>query len=996
MLSSQTRLNAIRFPQHDPFFRMALAAGTILALLFFAAPAHAVTITLDANCSLTEAIKSANGDSTPSGSTCEPGSGADTISFSTITQVTLLAALDNITSDITIQGGTNVSIDGGSNHRHFVITSGGKLTLNNIILNNGKSSQDGGSIYVASGGRLTLTKVTLGNAESGGRGGGIFIASGASATIQGKSRIHNNEAVNGGGIYSLGSLTIIDSWVYSNNAKTIGSATGEHGAGIHIAGGSATIRGGSKIYSNTAEVEHGGGIYILAASATISNSSIYNNIATKDGGGIYVGTGGSLNISNSTVAKNTAATQGGGILYAAGASSYISHVTIMENVVNTASTSAGTGLHVSARDNARNLRLRNSIIASSDTDNADCYSSREIGQYVGNLVRQQQCWAAANGDPNLDTSNEPNSYTPNSGSPALGIGNASICQQYPRDQLGVRRPATGCDAGSVELGGENWIYVDSDCTLNDAIKAANTNNSVSNSGCEAGKGGGALDVIWLRQNVTLSANLPNVTESVRIEGSGRSVDGGGSYDMFKLTTTINLTINNATLRNARATNEGGAISNGGGTITVTNVIFDSNTSPGSGGAIDLDSGTITVDRSAFLSNVASFTGGAVDVSNGTLTITNSTFFDNRTTNHGGAIYINGGTATLAHLTLWNNRNTHAGGDWIDAIRAGGTTNMYNTIIGRDSASSHKLCGGGFNDSTTARGNLIHNPASTDGCPQATEGDPRLGGLTGGFMPLGAGSKAIGAGRPATCALYPTDQRGASRSLNNCDIGAVQFFSSDSGSSSVGVSGEYVAPDDGADAAGAVCTGELLNSTGSYRITVSYGLCSGIQFNQLQLSAIGIGYVVEAGPLDAIDVWGWVTSGVEVCFKRQASTLFLDAANSPRTIGQLASTWDGEWTCADIDRAGTIVLMPADSYLTTAPADVASPGVAAAMTPLADCMVELLYALNFRETPGGTIMMQLPHRIRLTAFQRTAEWVEVDYHGTRGWLSAGHVTFVGSC
>ena len=263
--------------------------------------------------------------------------------------------------------------------------------------------------------------------------------------------------MNGGGIYSLGSLTIIDTVLEVNKAKTIGSTTGKYGAGLYIAGGSATVRGGTIIRQNRAEVEHGGGIYVTSGGLTVENSSIASNYAKKDGAGIYVGTGGRLNISNSTVAKNTAETQGGGILFAAGATSYISHVTIMENVVNTASTSTATGLHVSARDSATNLRLRNSIIASSDSDNADCYSSREIGQYVGNLVRQQQCWAAANGDPNLDTTDEPNYYTPNSGSPVLGIGNAGICQQYSRDQLGVRRPRHWL---RCRLGGARWRKLD--------------------------------------------------------------------------------------------------------------------------------------------------------------------------------------------------------------------------------------------------------------------------------------------------------------------------------------------------------------------------------------------------------------------------------------------------------------------------------------------------------------------------------------------------------
>ncbi len=963
--------------------RPVLALPLLCFLLAWSAHvSHAATINLDANCNLGEAIKSANGDSTPSGSTCEAGSGADTIVFGTITQVTLLAAFDNIISDITIQGGTNVSIDGASYYRHFIITGGGKLTLKNIILNNGKTSQDGGSIYVASGGRLTLTEVTVGNAEAGRNGGGIFIASGATATIQGK-RIHDNDAVNGGDIYSLGSLTLIDSTLESNKAKTIGSATGKHGGGIYIAGGSATVRGGSIIKSSTA-VENGAGIYITSGSVTISNSSIFNNVATKDGGGIYVGTGGRLTISNSTVAKNTAKIQGGGILYAAGGSSSITHVTIMENVVNDASTSTATGLHVSHQESAKNLRLRNSIIASSDSDNADCYSSREIGQYVGNLVRQQQCWAAANGDPNLDTTtNAPEYYTPNSGSPALGIGNASICRQYSLDQLGVRRPATGCDAGSVERGGENWINVDSDCTLNDAIRAANTNAAVSNSGCEAGKSG-AQDVIWLRRNVRLSANLPNVTESVRIEGGGRAIDGVGGNAIFGMTGSYTLTLKNMTLKNGKHGNGGGAFRISGGTVNATNIVFDSNATDGNGGAVYQSNGTVNIDRSLFKANTAASYGGAIEVQQGTLTLTNSTLVDNRSGNHGGAIYISGGTATLAHLTLWNNRNTHDGGDWVDNIRAGGTTNMYNTIIGRDSVTTHKLCGGGFNDSTTARGILIFNGLkdadgnNADGCPAATDANPRLRGLSGGVLPLGAGSPAIGAGRPATCTEYPTDQRGAARSLNNCDIGAVQFFQVEEAGG-----GPYIPPTPIA------CTGEWLNANSDIRVSATYDICSGINFERRDFGAIGIQWVIDAGPLDVVDVWGWVRPTAEVCFPQLGSMLSISASMGQRVVQPLPSYRDGQYSCAQIGEPALLVLLQADSPHTTAPS--AGPQV-----ELAGCMVRTKYILNLREAADGDVITLLPYDVTLTAFSQAGLWYEVDYHGTRGWVSGAYVEPMGNC
>ncbi len=64
--------------------------------------------------------------------------------------------------------------------------------------------------------------------------------------------------------------------------------------------------------------------------------------------------------------------------------------------------------------------------------------------------------------------------------------------------------------------------------------------------------------------------------------------------------------------------------------------------------------------------------------------------------------------------------------------------------------------------------------------------------------------------------------------------------------------------------------------------------------------------------------------------------------------------------------------------------------------LQNCMARTNYMLNLRETPGGEILQLLPYDVTLTAFQRTAEWIKVDYHGLRGWLSIPHVTLLGNC
>ena len=77
-------------------------------------------------------------------------------------------------------------------------------------------------------------------------------------------------------------------------------------------------------------------------------------------------------------------------------------------------------------------------------------------------------------------------------------------------------------------------------------------------------------------------------------------------------------------------------------------------------------------------------------------------------------------------------------------------------------------------------------------------------------------------------------------------------------------------------------------------------------------------------------------------------------------------------------------------------DPICPPVTPTPSTLDGCMVNTLNILNMRETPGGTVLRILPYAVTLTAFQRVGDWVEVDFYGLRGWISAKHVTFVGSC
>ena len=94
----------------------------------------------------------------------------------------------------------------------------------------------------------------------------------------------------------------------------------------------------------------------------------------------------------------------------------------------------------------------------------------------------------------------------------------------------------------------------------------------------------------------------------------------------------------------------------------------------------------------------------------------------------------------------------------------------------------------------------------------------------------------------------------------------------------------------------------------YQLWATHGLASGVQFQRVNQTGVGNIAVIDLGVLDAIDVWGYVEPGVQVCFPQEGHIAFLDAAYSPGLVTKLADvffTSEG-YTCVNTKRAGTIV------------------------------------------------------------------------------------------
>ena len=387
--------------------------------------AFAADITVDADCSLANAILSANGETMlEPQAECEAGaSGGDNNGLDTITID--VAGTDNgtITLDATLSVSSAIIIEGrgnrlnGAGNQIFNVTAGA-LTLKDLTLFSGFSLSNGGAIAVADA-ALTLNNSAIRN--SGARG-------------------------LGGGVYALNSdVTLVDSAISDSLTKASAEDVlveeepdeSEANAVAQAEQSDETPEPETDTEAELPAVEGlaGGGLYFAGETSTltIDRSGIDNNESPEIGGGLYIASGSAF-ISNSTISANKSGASSGG-LYNAG-NSILRHVTVIGN----ASISAG-GINDSAT-----LLLYNSIL--SDNEGGDCNGS--LNANLGNIIRDGSCnHDGLEADPMLlRLAGSPAYYLPQLGSPAIDAAVPEYCTTT--DQRGINRLAETCDIGAAE------------------------------------------------------------------------------------------------------------------------------------------------------------------------------------------------------------------------------------------------------------------------------------------------------------------------------------------------------------------------------------------------------------------------------------------------------------------------------------------------------------------------------------------------------------------
>jgi fibronectin-binding autotransporter adhesin len=180
--------------------------------------------------------------------------------------------------------------------------------------------------------------------------------------------------------------------------------------------------------------------------------------------------------------------------------------------------------------------------------------------------------------------------------------------------------------------------------------------------------------------VTLTSGL-TISQSVILvgqPGAGRvTIDGGTLYGVFNIT--------GGTVAMSDMTIAHGAGSSGAGinfttqTVTLTNVVVDSNNSTGTGGGIGFTTGTLNMTNSTVSNNTSTGNGGGIYLTTGTLNDPGSKILTNRSNAEGGAIFANSGFTIVITDTTISGNTAAFDGAGIYTFGAGTTTIISSTI-----------------------------------------------------------------------------------------------------------------------------------------------------------------------------------------------------------------------------------------------------------------------------------------------------------------------------
>jgi predicted outer membrane repeat protein len=704
------------------------------------------------------------------------------------------------------------SVSGGAAIGQYFTGTGGTLTVTKCTIS-GNSSSKGAGVYVNGASSVVLRNDTIAS-NSGTTGGGIFVGGSGTVLID-SCTISANSASGfgyGGGIYFRS--TAASSLLTLRNSTLSGNSAGGNGGGMYAYAQSSTPATTVHIQNSTVtanKASQGGGMGSSKTSnitLSVESSIVSNDTSTFPGTSDFAA---QLVIARtSAIGSKSGVTSftdlGGNII---GAALNLGALANNGGPTFTHALLAGSPC-IDKGENAQNLNYDQRGLPRS-------YGTTDIGAYEYLPPGKPYASGAfADITASTPTISLTVTYADDIGISYDSLGDGDLWITGPNGFLAaatfvsVDNPSDGTPRVvnySVAGPGGSWdpsdaglyqVYVEanqvSDTSGNfipfsqlGAFAVSIPINAVVTNFNDSGPGSlrqAALDTNANPAADSISFNLPSdgtitlnstlaISDAVTVIGPGAShltISGGNLVRPFSVDapTSMAISFSGLTIAQGYVTSSGGGMSITDETVTLTDMVFDSNRATSNGGAIDTE-GPLTIIRGQFLNNMAKSTnnngfpaggaldieytsvglaisdsyflgntaeakggaiitnssatpvtitgstfandsahdGGAMSVLQSSLTVRNCTFSGNTATALGGAIFTNGGwSATITNSTLADNSAATGGGLAANPFARGSLT-IASCILANQAATAPDIAGGAV--IATVTNSIVRNP-----------------------------------------------------------------------------------------------------------------------------------------------------------------------------------------------------------------------------------------------------------------------------------------------